>query len=111
MRKIPLAFSLLFCFYNGATAQKFYVPDANFRIFLQSNYPSCFVGDSLDTQCETVKSTTVLDCSNKNIANLSGVQYFTSLAKLYCSNNKLASFPALPNSPTVARLHRVTKIM
>jgi Secretion system C-terminal sorting domain len=39
-----------------------------------------------------------MSVSNKNIADLNGVQFFTSLVYLICDNNSLTNLPSLPNS-------------
>jgi uncharacterized repeat protein (TIGR01451 family) len=73
-----------------------YIPDSNFRSLLKSKYPSCFVNDSLDSDCYSLKSAKNLDCSNRNISSLSGIHHFQALDRLYCSDNKLTSFPTMP---------------
>ncbi len=74
------------------------IPDVNFRARLQILYPTCFVGAQMETTCAGITSATTLNVSNLNIANLSGVEYFTSLQTLNCNNNQLTSLPTLPTS-------------
>ena len=52
----------------------------------------------METTCAGITSATFLDVSWRNIANLSGIEYFTSLQTLYCYYNQLTSLPALPAS-------------
>ncbi|MEY4905069.1 MAG: leucine-rich repeat protein, partial [Bacteroidota bacterium] len=89
----------LFVVSSNFTAQAQYVtiPDANFRAFLQQSYPGCFNGQGLmDTTCAAIVTAIMMDCSNKSIANLEGVQYFDGLQRLDCDGNQLTSLPALP---------------
>lgn len=60
-------------------------PDANFRAFLESEYPSHIITTS------QLNSRTELLMESKNIADLTGIQYFTQLTKLDCWNNKITS--------------------
>jgi Leucine-rich repeat (LRR) protein len=77
------------------------LPDAHFVTYLHTIVPAAMHGDSLDTSNTLVTTTThTINVNNKTIANLTGVQYFTSLTYLDCGNNQIASLPALPNSIT-----------
>ena len=70
------------------------IPDANFRTWLNNNgYASCMSGNNLDTTCSVVVNATKVNCSNQNISNLTGIQYFDNLDTLLCMNNNLTSFP------------------
>src|ERR1017187_405871 len=56
-------------------------------------------GDSLNTSSTLVTTTTYsITVSSRSIANLFGIQYFTSLTYLNCSYNSLTNLPALPNT-------------
>lgn len=76
-----------------AQSQTFNLPDANFKQFLISNYPSLFD----ENQALIIDSAKILngklDCSNKAINDLSGIEYFMSIDTLDCSKNNLSSFP------------------
>ncbi|HEX7413277.1 MAG TPA: T9SS type A sorting domain-containing protein [Bacteroidia bacterium] len=75
--------------------------DAYFVIYLQGLIPAAMNGNQMDTTSILVTTTThSINCSSRSIANLFGVQYFTSLTYLECSGNYLTSLPALPNSLT-----------
>jgi type IX secretion system substrate protein len=93
--------SLYACF---CTAQTPYVaiPDSNFVHYLKLIIPTAFKGDSLNKTSTLVTTTTqTINCNHISIANLSGVQYFTSLTNLNCSNNySLTTLPVLPNTLT-----------
>ncbi len=77
------------------------IPDANFRAKLQTLYPACFVGVQMETTCASIIGASTLNMDNSNIANLSGVEYFTNLQALYCSFNQLTVLPTLPSSLTL----------
>jgi len=97
MKKIYL-FLLLSFFLQKANAQWVTIPDPNFVTFLQQNYPACMNGNQMDTQCGDIVNETVLNCSNKNISDLTGIEYFNNLESLYCNNNNLTFLAQLPNN-------------
>ena len=77
------------------------IPDANFVTYLQSIVPSAMHTDSLNTSSSLVTTSTyTINVQGKNISDLTGVQYFTSLTYLKCQDNSLTSIPTLPNSIT-----------
>ena len=76
------------------------IPDANFVVYLQTNFATCMVGNQMDITCTALQTATIIDVSNLSINDLSGIQYFINLDILICSNNQLSSLPALPNSIT-----------
>ena len=79
-------------------AQMVYIPDANFRTFLQGEYPACMVGDSLDSQCQEVIDEYSLSIVDLGIQSIEGVQQFVNLGNLDCSKNPLSSLPQLPQT-------------
>jgi uncharacterized repeat protein (TIGR01451 family) len=80
-----------------ARAQFVFIPDTNFKWFLQSYYPSCMNGDSLDTTCIAIVNETYLSCGGYNITDLTGVQYFDNLQYLDCVNDHVTWLPPLPS--------------
>jgi Secretion system C-terminal sorting domain len=101
MKTIFKKILLLALFVAGSifTAQAQYVtiPDANFRAFLQGQYPACFNAQGkMDTTCMAVRTATNMVCNYQNIANLEGIQYFDGLQSLMCDYNQLTTLPALP---------------
>jgi Leucine-rich repeat (LRR) protein len=98
-KKILLLALFVVCSIFTAQAQYVAIPDANFRAFLQTQYPQCFNAQGLmDTTCTAVVMATTLDCSNRNIASLEGVQYFDGLDTLSFHDNFLSSLPVLPST-------------
>ena len=98
MKKLLLSFLLLFCLqFAPAKAQWVTSPDTNFVNKLTQFYPSCMNGNQMDTTCTQIVNATLLNVSNSNIFDLSGVKYFDNLLQLACSNNQLTTIPELPN--------------
>ena len=82
-------------------AQYVTIPDANFAAYLQSIIPSAMNGNQMNTSSPLVATTThTINVQSKNVANLYGIQYFSSLTHLNCDTNLLTSLPTLPNSLT-----------
>ncbi len=65
-------------------------PDTRLCDYLLTLYPKGYVTTS------EVNSRTSLDISGKSVASLSGLERFTALATLNCSNNSLTSIPDSP---------------
>ena len=82
----------------SVVAQMVYIPDANFRTFLQSQYPNCMIGDSLNSQCQEILDEYELDVSGLSISTLEGVHFFVSLQELDCTTNPLTELPELPEN-------------
>ncbi|HEX7413010.1 MAG TPA: leucine-rich repeat domain-containing protein [Bacteroidia bacterium] len=75
------------------------IPDANFATYLQGLIPAAMSGNQMDITNTLVTTTThTINVAGDGIANLSGIQYFTTLQSLVCSGNYLTTLPALPNS-------------
>lgn len=61
-------------------------PDINFKTYLISNFDKNNDGEISYYEAEQVKE---ISCSYKDIQSLEGIQYFSNITALYCSNNKL----------------------
>lgn len=72
------------------------IPDPNFVTFLQTNYPTCMSGNSLNTTCNLINTTYSINVSGLGITDLTGLQYFSNLSSLNCANNALTQLPPLP---------------
>lgn len=96
--KLTHLFVYSFFFVSAVVKAQFVtIPDANFRTFLKSNYPSCFnTNEQMDTTCTSITSLQSINVAQKNISNLDGIQYFDALYVLVCFENKLTSLPKLP---------------
>lgn len=91
-----LLFVLLLCFSFKIKAQWVTIPDANFVSYLQQYYPTCMNGNLMDTTCSWITSAAYVDCANRQIQSLDGIQYFDSLISLSCGINLLTALPTLP---------------
>ena len=72
-------------------------PDANFRNFVKDKYGSYSSSNPMITDA-TLESVEEMDCSGKYIENLKGIEFFTNLKILNCSNNKLISLSVASNT-------------
>jgi len=102
-QKTTSLFVLLLCIYSNASKAQTYVtiPDVNFVSWLQTNMSAAMNGNQMDITNPLVTTNThSINVSVKNISDLTGIQYFTSLSYLNCSGNNLTSLPTLPTSLT-----------
>ena len=69
-------------------------PDANFRnwVLSQTYGADGYLDD------EEIAAVKAIDVSNKNIANLKGIEHFTAVTYLDCSNNQLDGFDVSKNT-------------
>ncbi|HEX7415184.1 MAG TPA: T9SS type A sorting domain-containing protein [Bacteroidia bacterium] len=99
IKKLCIILIVIASINEKAQAQPFVlIPDVNFANYLGVLIPAAMHGDSLNTTSTLVTTMTSLNVSGRSIANLSGVQYFTSLIDLDCSSNSLTSLPTLSNA-------------
>ena len=69
-------------------------PDVNFRNWLLSQ---SYGSDGVITDAEIAEVTSI-DVSSKSIASLKGIEFFTALTSLACSNNELTSLDVSKNT-------------
>ena len=69
--------------------QNVYIPDANFKAYLVGDTAININGDTEIQLTEAASFNGIIDCSNMGIADLTGIESFTSLTNLFCSNNQL----------------------
>ena len=74
-------------------------PDPAFRSYIQSEV----MGNSSASMLTDAKisSTKSIDIPSLNIANLKGIEYFTALRSLYCSDNNLTSLDVSNNTELI----------
>ena len=102
MRLFTLLLAIV-CFTN-AYSQFVEIPDENFVTYLQNNYPSCMIGNTMNTMCSDIQNEDFLDCSSSGITNLDGIQYFISLVHLKARANSISSIDGLPHSIQILNL-------
>jgi Leucine-rich repeat (LRR) protein len=74
------------------------IPDANFKSYLVNNSLINTNGDS-EIQCsEAIAFTGIINCSNKNISDLTGIEAFTALTRLDASQNQLTNLNIATNT-------------
>jgi Leucine-rich repeat (LRR) protein len=74
-----------------STNQNAYIPDDNFRQCLKESYPQAFDGDLLIL--DSAKNIERIDCVQKNITNIVGVEYFTKITYLDFEFNSIQTIP------------------
>ena len=79
-------------------------PDANFRSYLLSLYPSGTITTS------QINSLTNLDVSDKNISSLQGIGYLTGVKYLDCSGNNLTTLNLTSNTNLINVYCRSNKL-
>ena len=97
MIKFNIIFLLLALFIASCSKEKVRIPDENFE--------KALIKEGLDSEqdgfivlTEKIAKTTSLNISSSNIRQLTGIEYFTGLKDLDCSNNKLESLDISKNS-------------
>lgn len=77
----------------------FVIPDINLRSFFLENHSDIMFNDSLldINACESIIE---LNCSDSQISNLDGIQYFENLTHLNCSYNMISKLVNLPSKIT-----------
>lgn len=82
----------------GIYAQNVNVPDGNFKAALTSNANVNTNGDTEIQVSEATAFTGSLDLSSQGIRNLTGIEAFTQLTGLNCSNNLLSRIDLSQNT-------------
>lgn len=98
MKKTILLFCLLTATFGLIKGQNVNIPDANFKTYLVGNTSINTNGDSEIQVSEAIAFSGSIDCSIKNITNLTGIEAFVNIKELYCSANHLASFDISKNT-------------
>ena len=78
----------------GVTIDNTNFPDANFRTVVKK-FDTNQDSSLSDTEIAAVKK---INCSNKGITNLKGIEYFTSLNILWCTDNQLTTLDVSENT-------------
>ncbi|UFH35073.1 leucine-rich repeat domain-containing protein [Flavobacterium acetivorans] len=75
------------------------IPDANFKAYLKTIVPNAFTPDNkfISNHPSVVSYNERISVTGKNITSLSGIEYFTSLTRLDCPENKLTSIDLSKN--------------
>jgi hypothetical protein len=112
MKKMIIYFLIiLFCLdqmcvnVNAQSIKKVYIPDANFRYFLNLIYPGFMdiSGDSLLVD-KAATFTDTFSCIDFGIKDLSGIEYFVNITELDCGYNELSELPDLSKNSALEGL-------
>ena len=79
-------------------AQNVSIPDVNFKTYLVGNATINTNGDSEIQVSEATAFTSYIDVNNLSISDLTGIEAFTNLTRLYCQNNNLTSLDLYYNT-------------
>ena len=78
------------------------IPDANFKAVLVGNTTINTNGDTEIQVSEATAFNGQISCSNYNISDLTGIEAFTALTSLGCSNNQLTALDVSNNTSLTA---------
>ena len=81
-----------------------FVPDDNFENYLELTGAGNGVWNDNYVITTNITTLTTLNISNMNIADLTGLEDFTSLTSLYCDNNQLTNID-VGNNPVLEHFH------
>lgn len=75
------------------------IPDANFRAYLKTITPLAFTSDGkfISNHPSVISYNELMSINKKDIVSLSGIEYFISLKKLHCSDNKITNLDLSKN--------------
>ncbi len=98
MKKTLLSILALALLSINTIAQNVNIPDANFKAFLVGSSSINTNNDSEIQMSEAEAFTGGIDCTNQNIADLTGIEAFTNLTQLTCRNNSISSLDLSQNT-------------
>jgi hypothetical protein len=82
--------------FSNLYAQTVTIPDPEFVIYLQANYPACMTGDQLETSCPDIINATEIYLPN-TVTDLFGIQFFLN-ASLLETNGAVTNIIDFPPS-------------
>lgn len=88
---------LIFTSFAITKAQTVTIPDANFKAYLVENTAINTNGDNQIQNSEALAYKGVINCNNKNISNLKGIESFINVTSIICNNNLLTSLDVSKN--------------
>ncbi len=100
--KTQLLLITLATFSLTSQAQNVTIPDANFKAYLVGNSAINTNGDTEIQVSEAAAFVGSIACSNLNISDLTGIEAFTGITGLYCTNNQLTSLNVSANTELVS---------
>ncbi|WP_034059161.1 T9SS-dependent choice-of-anchor J family protein [Lacinutrix jangbogonensis] len=99
MKKYLLVSLSVFCFTFYCNAQNVTIPDEDFKVALLNHIPIIDSdGDGEIQTAEAIDFSGILDVSQSNISNLTGLEAFVNIKELLCNNNALTSIDITNNT-------------
>ena len=101
MKKLLL---ILLCLPFIGFGQNVNIPDTNFKAYLVGNTA---INTNGDTEIQVSEASAVtghfnaINCGGLNISDFTGIEYFTSLTELYCSNNQITILDLSQNTALI----------
>ena len=89
---------ILLCLPMIGFGQNVIIPDANFKSYLVGFSAININGDAEIQVSEATSFNGSIHCGGLNIADLTGIEYFTALTDLKCWNNQLTSLDVSINT-------------
>jgi Leucine-rich repeat (LRR) protein len=105
MKKILLSILTVTTLSFGAIAQNVTIPDANFKTYLLGN--AAINTDADPTEISVVEAaafTGTINCANQSISDLTGIEAFPNITRLYCNQNSLTVLD-VSNNTSLVRLY------
>jgi hypothetical protein len=87
-----------------------YVPDDNFEAYLEANGMGNGTANDDYVLTANINTLTTLDVDYKGIEDLTGIEDFTALTTLYCSDNPLTSLDVTQNTALTALFCEMTPL-
>ena len=96
MNKI-LAILLLASYSSNSIAQNVNIPDANFKAYLVGNNLINTNSDTVIQVSEAQAYTGSINCANMNISDMTGIEAFTAITNLNCTDNQITNLDLSQN--------------
>lgn len=96
-KTISITVFVLMSIVNAVNAQNVNIPDANFKAYLVSNLQINTNADGEIQVSEANAYTGEISVGSMGIADLTGIEYFTSIYRLDCRNNQLTQIDVSAN--------------
>lgn len=96
MKKLLSCFFLLISASQLLAQNLAYIPDAQFRAYINSVSPAAMVGDSLNIKDPIITTLDSVNVSGLGITSLDGIEYFDSLHILEAAHNNISVVRDLP---------------
>ena len=98
MKKIILSIISILTISIGLNAQIVNIPDANFKAYLVGN---SLINTNADSEIQVSEATAfsgTIHCTSLNISDLTGIEAFTNIIRIWCQDNALTSLDVSYNT-------------